>query len=357
MPKVFNCLCCKYETERKSSFDNHLKSSKHLEKLNNPTTNITLESQSVSSLNSLACTSTEELTINSTRIMALEYQLKLKDNEIQNIINEYTLKLQMKDIEIKHKNDTIEMLKTNLHQSKTEEENSNIKMVVTEKIKNEDINIPTKKLYTKECLEKYMEKAPTIETYKSYLFKEDYNKYITEIDIDGKPANILNVQSFKVSDYKNNGVNNAISIIEELFIKFNSNELPFYCSDKKRNILHIKTNNGWIKETKENIDEFNKLLLDLAKNALWSVQNALGTTDTIYTKNKTGFLKIYGNSAKDWKDNNCAEINNVMALNGSNDTRHGDGDETRENKRLVVKKLKIAFGEMSKTFSDCCENE
>jgi hypothetical protein len=40
-------------------------------------------------------------------------------------------------------------------------------------------------------------------------------------------------------------------------------------------------------------------------------------------------------------------------LNGNDDTRYGEGDETKENKRLVVKKLKTALAQISKPFDDC----
>lgn len=338
----FTCQCCNYRTERKSSYDNHLKSSKHLQKLNNQT-----ETQSVSSLNSLEYTTTTLVTDNS-RILELEYQLKMKDAEIQNIINEYTLKLQMKDLEIKHKDELITML-----QNKPQ-------LVIQEMPKQviaETIEIPKEtnkpKLPVKECLEKYLSNAPTIEKCRSNLYKDEYNSYITEIDVQDKPMNILNVNRFKINDFESTGVSNAISIIEKFFDKFDENMLPFYCSDKRRNILYIKTNDGWIKETKQNIEEFDKLLLVLAKEALGSVYYAVANTELVFNKNKKAFLEIYGKNEQDWCYNNKNEILNVLTLIGNDDTRHGEGEQTRENKRLVVKNLKIALSKMSKSFSDC----
>jgi hypothetical protein len=321
-----------------------MKSSKHLQQVHEPMSLLESlsETKSIASMSSLNSNSINSNITNNTRIIELEYQLKMKENDIQNIINEYNLKLQMKDLEIKHKDDIIEMLR------------NKPQLIIQEKeIVNEIVEITKPKLPVKECLEKYLKNAPTIETCKSKLFKEDYNSYITEIDIEDKPINILSITNFKISDFNNSGINNAVSIIKNLFKQFDTNELPFYCSDKKRNILYIKTNDGWIKETKQNAEEFDKLLLELAKNALCSVNYAVGNTELIFKKSRKSFLEIYGKNETDWIVKNKMELFNVLSLNGSNDTKYGDGDETKENKRLVVKKLKNELADMSKSFSDC----
>ena len=43
-----------------------------------------------------------------------------------------------------------------------------------------------------------------------------------------------------------------MDIIEHFFTKIEKNQLPFFCADKNRNILYIKTENNWLKNTEEN---------------------------------------------------------------------------------------------------------
>jgi hypothetical protein len=100
MPEYI-CKSCEYKTNKKNNYDKHLKTTKHLENINKSNE----DNCSVSSVSS---------SVSKQSIIDYEYQLKMKDLEIQNIINEYTLKLQLKETELKHKDEIIYLLQQQL---------------------------------------------------------------------------------------------------------------------------------------------------------------------------------------------------------------------------------------------------
>jgi hypothetical protein len=137
-----------------------------------------------------------------------------------------------------------------------------------------------------------------------------------------------------------------------------NDEKPFYCRDKRRNILYIKTNNGWIKQTDKNKQDFDKILLILAKEALGSVSKAVGNI-TILFRNRSddSFKKIYDINYDDWWRNNRSEILNVLSL--MPDDKHGaiKSDEELDNERLVVKMLKVQLAKMCQPINNDCETD
>lgn len=262
MPK-YVCECCEFETDRKSNYDKHIKSSKHLSKLNQPSSSTNISVTSVSSLG------TEEFKDSSKQsaIVELEYQLKLKDIEIQNIINEYTLKLQMKDNEIKHKDELIAMLRHQTTQQPQQPlqqqtapvsnhfepvKQNNINMVIHEKTTNQQ----PKQESTLDMLKRERKDAITIEEFiDDYLFT-DNNPYIYIGELDNKdyilPVNI------KKNDYKSQFLVTQICKTFETIPKQMS---PIFCSDERRHKFYILTNDGWIKSNEE--ESINKIITNL----------------------------------------------------------------------------------------------
>lgn len=352
----YNCLCCEFETDRKSTYDNHMKSSKHLRRMNGSVVSSTLSTLSYTE----ATTKTDD-----NRITDLEYQLKMKDIEIQNIINEYTLKLQMKDMEIKYKDDMIKMLQQGIQ--KVEE--PNIKMVITEKPTNkiqlvppvEEIPIIDEKKETivekssnislKEKINQHFSNAPTFQhCYKTLLKLPEYNNYLIELNGDTDKI-VLSTEYFKPHQYQDNGVDNAVKIISNFFTSFENNKLPFYCSDKQRKVLYIKNDDGWIKST-DNENDFDKEILNLAKFALSSVSKAMYGTINIFKDKQKTFEKLYGCNYNDWLYSSKSEILDAISLMGGIYGKSNKSDTQVENEKLVVKKLKSELARISKSIFD-----
>lgn len=263
----YSCKCCDFETERKSNYEKHMRSEKHLRKLNG---------SDASSLSSLSFTETPTYNVSINRITELEYQLKMKDIEIQNIINEYNLKLQMKDLEIKHKEDMIQMLQKTHHQNV--EEQPNVKMVITEKPKANKIQlvpvtenkpIETKKETTIEYLMRERKNAITIETFiQKYLSNPQYNKFIKTISYNGNDYTMLS--SVKDADITKAS---ALKQICKVMDKIPHNQRPIFCSDERRHKFYILTNEGWIKSNNE--EEIDKLLNKLVNSSYWLLSSSL----------------------------------------------------------------------------------
>lgn len=369
MPKTFFCEACSFKTEKKSTYDKHITTKSHLNKLNNLETDSLSKTSCDSSVSCETCvfsvssvspSSNMSLEIDNTsftssRIRELEHQLQLKELEIERIKNEYEIKLKFKDeiIDIlKQQNQTIinqpivkEIPKKNIDLIIQEKEiQDEPKKQIVETKQEEKINI-------KEYLEKHRSKSPTIEEcFKQYLYNSEYNTYLTCIeDIDGKEYNILEPSKIKYTEYKDRGIDNAIEILTNFFKTFPKEQLPFYCSDKRRNILYLKTEKGWIKQTETNETDIDNLLLQLIKNALNSICKALYHITLIFKNKVKNFNNIYNLSFDDWKANNISEIYSVMTLVGNDVSARVESDEERENKRLAIKNLKILLSNMSES--------
>lgn len=302
----YYCQACDFKTERKSTYNDHLKSKKHL----NKTTGV----------------STSECTNNDcseSRIKELESLLLMKDSEIA----EYKLQL-------KHKDDIISILK------QQSIEPQNVKLTVKEK---------PKQLSIAEQLEKARPDAFTIQECEKLLFNSEYNNYIlsTEGSSDGKEYIILNQSKIKHTEYKDRGIDNAIDILTYFFEDIPENKHPFYCSNKRKNTLYIKTTNGWIKQPKENKTEFDKIILNLAKQALNSIQRAMSSIFLLFNNRKQTFYSIYNMNYDDWNYNHRSEMFNVLTLFGDDVSARFKSDQEQKNEELVVKLLKVQLSKMS----------
>ena len=342
---IYSCEICNFQTEKKFNYDKHIKSKKHLNKING---DCCLSTTSSSINNFVDNTST------ASRIRELENQLKLKDLEMENQLKLKEMQIEKMMIELKYKDELISFLRQPLQSQAPQ---NNIQFSVQE---NQIQPILTKKLSVMEYLNTKRINAPTIEECNKMLFDSDYNNYLQTIhnDSDDKDYIILDKSKLFHYEYKERGVDNAIEIISKFFNEMPNDEKPFYCRDKRRNILYIKTNNGWIKQTDKNKQDFDKILLILAKEALGSVSKAVGSI-TILFRNRSddSFKKIYDINYKDWSSKNLSEILNVLSLMG--DDKHGaiKSDEELDNERLVVKMLKVQLAKMCQPINNECETD
>jgi len=338
------CSYCDFETDRKSTYDLHLVSNKHIKKVNTASSKkatVVEDNQSISSIEEPTATNIEC----NTRIIQLEYELKMKEKEIERIINEYTLKLQMKDLEIKHKDEIIEFL-----QNKPKEEPNNIQLLVQEKPKlavvDENVsqlsNEEDKKLKLpiKQCLLQYRADAPSFENCTREFFCDaNYNKFINVVDFIGE-YKILKEEFIKQGGNQADCISAVEEILKSYFRQYEKNKQPFYCSDSKRHILYIKTNDGWIKPTDDNEAQFDKYILNFARCALYSVQRIIHNTYELFKDKQQDFKRIYQLHFSDWIKDHKNEISGVYSIYDTDD----------ECIRKMIKNTKIILSKLSASF-------
>ena len=203
---------------------------------------------------------------NNLRLIELENEIKLNQIENEKIQNEYKLQLQIKELQLQVKLHSLEVkLQTEI--LKVQQPTQAVQLRVQPQVQPQVQPPPVQeekpvviKLSTKEFLQKNCSNALTIEECFTYMKDENYNKYILEANINDTPTNIIAKNYFLESDWSSNISKNALDIIEYFFTKLEKNKYPFYCADKARNILYIKTETGWLKTTEENLVEFDKHL-------------------------------------------------------------------------------------------------
>lgn len=264
MVKTYLCECCSFQTQKKSTYDNHLTSTKHKNKFNGVTSSSSTTSSTIS----------EEESINTStasRIRELEHQILIMKTE-------YELKLQNKD-------EIIAMLKEQLN-NKPSTTNSNIQLKVEENsvrpkskinivYQEPDeivVNQPTKKLSTIEMLNKTRANAPSIEE----LFDEFLIKNKLSITSQFNGITVVTPKQITHRDYPDNFISYYVNQICNRINELPQNEKPIYCSDQRRHSFIIKTKGSWIKET----GDVDKILMDIInryKNTLINLFRSLNT--------------------------------------------------------------------------------
>lgn len=339
MPTIHRCDLCDYETSKTSTYKTHIASTRHLNKLNGISSIVCSEVQSqVSAI-------TEATMVTDTRIQELENQITILKMEYEMKLLAKDAEIKQKDLELKHKDEIISLLRnappTIIQQ---EPQNNNVTMVVQEKKK------PTRRETStiKEHLMKTRPNAPTIEECRrTLMYNSEYNNYIQDATLNGTDYIILDPSYIRHTEFQERGIDNAINIVKAFFRRMPENDKPFYCSDKRRNILYLKTNEGWIKQNTENKNAFEKMLLQLAKDALNSIHRACCGILTVFKKNESHFQKLYGMTFSSWNYGHINEIYNNCSLIASNVPGISRCDEDDKNERLVVKQLKVLLNELS----------
>lgn len=251
MPEYI-CECCRFTTAKKSTYNDHLKSKKHLNKING-----------CSSSNTVVSDITENEIITDTesvlRIKDLENELKLKEQEIENL----KMQLKMKD-------EMISILKQQpIQQPIIQTIQQPTQQPTPQPTQQHIIRLP------KQIIENLNNTRPDALPINKFLeierYNEDKNKYIKSIEFKvrkennlwyyNKPENITFVPNtetglWEFSSYSNLIVNMFCSIIE----KTKTHLCPIYCSDKKRNTFYIKTTDGWEKMTEDKMMDIVKLI-------------------------------------------------------------------------------------------------
>jgi hypothetical protein len=213
----FHCTCCDYYTSKKSSFDKHLLTSKHLnwqEKIHNDTNDTLKVSQSCSKKYECECGSkykySQGLSKHKKTCNYLTEPVKNENEEVQGDLLNFLLKenQEFKKIILEFANKSGQPTTTTIHGNNNCNNRFNINMFLNEKCK-DAMNImdfvDSLKL-TLQDLEKTAELG--------------YVKGISNIIVNGL---------------------NQLDVCKR----------PIHCSDSKRETLYIKDNNAWEKENED----------------------------------------------------------------------------------------------------------
>jgi len=359
--KTFDCQCGKIFKHAPSLCVHRKKCSTYQEhKIANPNPIKLLiqEKDDVSILSSASDSSLARILEleNELKITELKnkYELRLKDQEMEHMLKLKNLELENQELKfsLRLKNLEIEMLNKMVQQPVPQPapvviyQQAPAPVVQVPQAPAQVVQVPvqvaaqekTPKPSTLEFLNNNLDEALTIEDCFEILQNPEHNQYLFEEQFmakDGNAKNVINPKYSLPKEYSNSSTTNAVDIIAALFIKFEKKELPFYVCRKNKNILYIKTKNGWVKSSEKEADD---LLFLFSKKALFSASNSILNTVTIFETATLKFAEIYTNDKmKDnyhmWVFNNKNELMNNLFI-------------FEEDKELTLKKLKTLLLKM-----------
>jgi hypothetical protein len=223
MPEYF-CECCNYKTNKKSSYDDHNKSKKHLEKNNSTQPIIEIKEQNYNNeLLEQNAELLEKIKLLESKIVTLENENKMKDTHIQLITQQLQMSINMQ-------NQVQPIIQPTLSKM---EENS-------------------KELTHKEKVKKYTtenSKAMNIEDFEQLIKTADVTCITNKIMYWGKMTQLLKPSYYK--DTKTNMSKLLLKLISEQLNKLDKIKRPIYVTNKDKNKFWIKSNNEWIDPNSE----------------------------------------------------------------------------------------------------------
>ena len=135
--------------------------------------------------------------------------------------------------------------------------------------------------------------------------------------------NALNMRDFvesiqiQLSDLENTGQVGYVEGISQIFInnlsKLNNHERPIHCSDYKREVLYIKNENKWIKETedKQTIKNAIKQVANKNIRQIKNWQDKYPEYNNPESKQNDKYMKMSGSTEEEQKNNINKIIKNV----------------------------------------------
>lgn len=299
----YSCECCSFSTAKKSHYNDHLKSKKHLNKISN-----------VSSSNSVVSAITEPEFVNDTesvlKIKDLQNELKLKDQEIESLKKQ----LQMKD-------EIINVLKQQQIQQPIIQQPVPVKENIVMKVeeKSDKRNHPSPKQIIENLNKSRPDALPILKFVDEFKYS-DKNEYVKIIQ--KKCDNLLfhdKENYYAVLPNTFNGLysfSSASTLVTNMFCKIVDNvdkcECPIYCSDKHRGVFYIKFEDGW-KHLNE--EEFNNVAKEIIKKIEWIAFNSIANIERLNQYHHNIYLKHYPNTDIKTQDTNQNRIDGFRALN------------------------------------------
>lgn len=313
MPE-YKCLHCEYFTDRKSSYNKHMNSKSHMNKVNNEEDTTNEEESITMSICSIE-SNTTQLTENNTELII---QLELLKQQLKHNEEIYKKEIQIKDEIIKMKDEMIVILKQ--------------QTIQVNNYKSKEIK--KKKLSMIEYIENNMKEAITIEEFMKLCYRnEEMNKQI-EIIEDGQLIILKNIKLFDY-DYKDNVeyyVKNILSIMDKLHM----NKRPIICSDLRRHKFYVNIEKeGWkLLDT----NEVRKIIWRLAQNFSIVISTIAHRNTLKLIENTTAFNEHYNYSTSTFLSTCNVEIGRITSL-PMNDHEYNEKDKFIKNMTNELSKL------------------
>ena len=240
----FICDCCDFKTSNKKDYSRHMLTSKHLEiiKMVTKDTENHKVTQILPQKNKYVCFCCNEYTYNSG---LSRHKQKCKMNNTNDIVNNHDLAdteseaSSETDSELEPSSkDIIKMMKMQMI------ENQEIRNLIIELLKKETINTINNNINTNTNCNNNNNNTFNLQVFLNEKCKDALN--INEF-VDSIKIQMSDLENFAHVDYPDG--------VSKIFVK-NLNNVdtylrPIHCSDLKREVLYIKNNDEWIKETDE----------------------------------------------------------------------------------------------------------
>jgi len=230
----FKCVICDYNTNRKSSYDKHILTYKHIE--------LTKVNQNLTE----SCTTTANLDVYTCKQCNKEYKSRVGlwkhkktciTNKISNTDTD-TCNTDLENLEEEPSSkDIIKMMKMQMI------ENQEIRSLIIELLKKETMNT----INNNNINNNISNNNCNNQSFNLNFFLNEQCKDALNIDefVDSIKMNLSDLENFAHLGYAD-GVSNIFAKgIKELGVHLR----PIHCSDTKRETLYIKNNDEWIKET------------------------------------------------------------------------------------------------------------
>jgi len=283
----YNCIICDYTTCRKSSYDKHLTTAKHYNAVNETQMNS-------KSCNYSTCSMCNTLFGSRTTLWRHQKKCKIskpKEEKTDSTEENITLTTEEKEESYEENSQKNMDILINLFQEQLKE-NKELKELIIEQQK------------------KIMEiSAGTNITNNT----TNNNKFNLNIFLNEKCKDALNITDFinnidvGFKDFENFGRLGYVGSINNILIRelkgLDVYKRPFHCSDLKREVIHVKDNNTWVKdEDKKHMKRAIKLIEHKNIKLVPGWLKANPKADDISTKKQEENMKILDNSMGEIKD-------------------------------------------------------
>jgi hypothetical protein len=337
---LYTCACCDFSTTKKSTYADHLKSKKHLKKVN--------ASSSCSVISNLTepeeYAEVETVSTTTARIQELENALRLKDLEISHLKEQ-----------LKTKDDMITILMKQPQQSAPAPAPVHVPAPV-QQAPPEAPAVQPKRLAPKSVLENLQTSRanalPLGEFLKQSLYDPTKNKYIKlvkETDLPSKikfvkqsphAVEVLLINTFDgllpFTSYSTMIVNTLCGIID----KTETHLCPIFCSDKQRNIFYVKLVDGWKRVENEELEAITKKIISFEIETCLFYR-ARNNVIRLFNSSHDTYLKMFERPIRT-EDGFTTKSDNIDAsiTNQPNVHKYAHDELEKENNRTLTKHLK-----------------
>jgi len=346
----YTCACCDFSTTKKSTYADHLKSQKHLKKVN--------ASSSCSVISNLTepeeYAEVETVSTTTARITELENALRLKDLEISHLKEQ-----------LKTKDDMITILMKQPQQSAPAPAPVFVPAPV-QQAPPEAPAVQPKRLAPKSVLENLQttraNALPLGEFLKQSLYDPTKNKYIKLVKETDLPSKIKFVKQsphavevllintpdglLPFTTYHAMIVNTLCGIIDNT----ETHLCPIFCSDKQRNVFYVKlVNDGWKRIGNEELEAITKKIISFEIETCMFYR-ARNNVIRLFNSSHDTYLKMFERPIRT-EDGFTSKSDNIDAsiTNQPNVHKYAHDEWEKENNRTLTKHLK---GKLNSLTSD-----